>query len=96
MNQRQQSIDLTKVLGLRRVDLPEEPEDEVLVLNEVSFDEVKQIELENWKKHEVYRAVEDKGQRAISTKWVCTMKQKGDDIVPKARLVARGFEETGN
>ena len=35
----------------------------------------------------------DKGQPTVSTRWVCTRKFKGNQVVMKARLVARGFEE---
>ena len=44
----------------------------------------------------VYEEVPDVGQTAISTRWVCTMKQSKDGITPKARLVARGFEDFEN
>ena len=35
------------------------------------------------------------GQKCVSTRWICTMKNTVDGLVPKARLVARGFEEEG-
>ena len=47
-------------------------------------------ELEAWRKYQVYREVPDTGQKAVSTRWVVTM--KGNDEY-KARLVVRGFEE---
>ena len=37
--------------------------------------------------------VEDLGQKCISVRWVVTEKVKGGQVVTKARLVARGFEE---
>ena len=46
--------------------------------------------MEKWKAFDVYQEVENKGQKAISTRWVCT--KKGDAV--KARLVARGYEDT--
>ena len=42
---------------------------------------------------DVYDEVKYVGQPVISTRWVCTEKMKGDNLVCKARLVARGFEE---
>ena len=52
--------------------------------------------MNSWEKNNVYREVDAKTvdpKLIISSKWVCTMKEKSDQIVPKARLVARGFEE---
>ena len=37
--------------------------------------------------------MKDEGQKCISTRWVCTLKETPDSVVPKARLVARGFGE---
>ena len=57
--------------------------------------QAKQVELQKWKDMEVYEEIEDQGQNFISTRWVITEKicegQKG----AKARLVARGFEDSG-
>lgn len=41
----------------------------------------------------VFEEVKDEGQKCISTRWVCTLKESPTGPVPKARLVARGFEE---
>jgi len=41
----------------------------------------------------VLKEVKDEGQKCISTRWVCILKETSDGVVPKARLVARGFEE---
>jgi hypothetical protein len=38
----------------------------------------------------------DNGQNCISTRWICTLKETSEGIIPKARLVARGFEEKDN
>jgi hypothetical protein len=51
-------------------------------------------EIENWKTNSVFEEVPDAGQRAISLRWVITEKIKDDNNVIKARLVARGFEES--
>ena len=53
----------------------------------------KKFELDNWKNFDVYEEVEDKGQSAISARWVCTERIKKDEKSIKARLVARGYEE---
>lgn len=37
--------------------------------------------------------VENAGQKCVSTRWVCALKETPKGIVPEARLVARGFEE---
>eukprot|EP00795_Rhopilema_esculentum_P002321 gene2321-biopygen11363 len=52
--------------------------------------QAKHVELRKLKDFDVYDEVEDVGQPCISTKWVITQKDGG----MKARLVARGFEET--
>ena len=52
--------------------------------------DAKQVELEKLKEFAVYDEVENMGQECISTTWV--LWHKGD--VVRARLVARGFEET--
>ena len=41
----------------------------------------------------MYEEIEDKGQRIISTHWICTLKETPQGIIPKTRLVARGLEE---
>ena len=41
----------------------------------------------------VYQEVPNTRQPTISTRWVLTKKQKESQIVHKARLVVRGFEE---
>ena len=58
-----------------------------------AFDEAKQQELDKWKQFKTFDEVPDKGEKTISTRWVCTRKIKGGKVVYKARLVARGFEE---
>ena len=47
-------------------------------------------ELEKWVNYGVYEAVENTGQSLISVRWVCTSKEGK----VKARLVARGFEDS--
>ena len=70
--------------------------EDVLVVNDGSFHNAKKIELESWIKNSVYEEVPDVGQKCISTRWVCTLKETPDGVTPKARLVARGFEDFHN
>ena len=85
-----ESIDLKQVNDLT---VESEESEEVLVTNEASFEAAKLEEMNSWKQHRVYQEVIDKGQKTISTRWICTLKEKEGNLVPKARLVARGFEE---
>ena len=62
-------------------------------LKEDKFEEAKERELSNWNKLNVYKEVDDEGQTFISSRWVFTKKIIGDDVIKKARLVCRGFEE---
>ena len=41
----------------------------------------------------MFGEVKDVGQKQVSNRWVCTLKETPDGRVPKARLVDRGFEE---
>ena len=53
-------------------------------------------EVSNLLDYDVFEEVEDKGQETIGSKWVVTDKEKhdGQKQKTKARLVARGFQET--
>ena len=53
--------------------------------------QAKRMELENWKKFEVYEEVYDRGQSSMSVRWVCTEKEVNGETIVKARLVARGL-----
>ena len=53
----------------------------------------KSKELQAWIDQDVYEAVDNEGQSAISVKWVITEKMIEGRKGIKARLVARGFEE---
>ena len=63
--------------------------------DKLMFQDAKLTELASWEENNVYDCVKNVGQRCISTRWVTTMKNKDGKLVPKARLVARGFEEYG-
>ncbi|XP_064616270.1 uncharacterized protein LOC135480371 [Liolophura sinensis] len=93
---KQGSVNLSKVdiLEVRNVEsLSGSSHDNVFNIEDVSFDKAKLEELESWKRNEVYVEVKDEGQRCVSTKWICTLKENAEGIQPKACLVARGFEE---
>jgi hypothetical protein len=62
-------------------------------LGDSVYDQAKQDEIKKWKSFKTYIEVPDNGQKSINTRWVCTRKIKGGQVVYKARLVARGFEE---
>lgn len=66
------------------------------VCNEGRIAEAKVKELENWNNFRVYEEVPNEGQKCISVRWVCTEKEvcPGKSVV-KARLVARGFDDSG-
>ena len=51
--------------------------------------ESKFAEIQKWKEYGVFEEVDDEGQRAISTRWVCS--EKENKI--RSRLVARGYED---
>ena len=53
----------------------------------------KQLELEKWRKQDVFEEVEDVGQERLSVTWVITTKSGNNGIDTKARLVVRGYEE---
>ena len=53
----------------------------------------KLAELLSWKENHVYDEVEYRNQSTMSVRWILTFKDTESRIIPKARLVARGFEE---
>ena len=57
--------------------------------------EVKEKELENLVKYDVFEEVDDKGQETVGLRWVITRKEKADGQKTefKGRLVAKGFQE---
>ncbi len=68
-------------------------ENDALITKDISFDAAKQDEIVNWYKNNVFEEVDDAGQKCVSTRWVCSLKETPNGIIPKARIVARGFEE---
>lgn len=66
----------------------------VYVVENKSFDNAKAEELAKWVEFAVYEQVPNVGQKCVSTRWICTMKETTNGTIPKARLVARGFEDS--
>ena len=59
-----------------------------------AFEEARQKELQSFIETGTYTEVDDSGQNVISMRWVYTYKSLPDGgEKPKARLVARGFED---
>lgn len=85
-----EAVDMSSVDNLN---IESEMENDILITKDVSFDAAKQEEIMSWYKNNVFEEVNDVGQKCVSTRWVCSLKETPNGIVPKARLVARGFEE---
>ena len=66
-----------------------------MLIERICFDKAKSKELAIWKEHDYFKEVNFTGQKCVSTRWICTLKNTADGLVPKARLVARSFEEKG-
>ena len=93
----QQSGDLQQVKDLKLHEMNHTNNDEnVLMFEDVNMEGAKAIELNNWRQNKVYEAVENHGQKCISTRWVCTLNSTAEGFEPGARLVARGYEEYNN
>ncbi|XP_071317640.1 CD166 antigen homolog A isoform X1 [Trachinotus anak] len=84
--------DLQVEMNMTDTNATDEHED-VFVTKDVSFHLAKHEEIKNWTDNNVFEEVKDEGQKCISTRWVCTLKDTSTGQIPKARLVARGFEE---
>ena len=65
----------------------------VVFYNNSDIAEAKEKEINSWITNEVFEIVENRGQKYIPMRWVITEKLKEGQVVAKARLVARGFEE---
>ena len=76
---------------------PVNDETEMIILfNNDAVAVAKETEIKTWKDNQVYEEVLDVGQKIISVRWVITEKFKNQQLVTRARLVARGFEEATN
>ena len=88
------STDLSQVTDLEIIQPRiQDPDENVLITDDIKFHDAKLKELQSWKQNNVFKEVKDVGQKCVSTRWVCSLKSTPDGIMPKARLVARGFEE---
>ena len=84
------SVDFSQIKGSKNTEkefLIEDSHDNIEILK------TKETELKNWITHNFYEEVEDSGQKVISIHWVITQKFKNNEIIYKACLVVRGFEE---
>ena len=63
---------------------PENIDADVLITKDISFSEAKLEEIKNWQNNDVFEEVEDEGQKCVSTRWVCSLKESSKGIVPKA------------
>ena len=76
--------------------------DEILVSSKieasksVAITAAKLAELSTWKLEKVYEEIPDDGQSCVSVRWVVSEKEdpEGGPAIMKARLCARGFEES--
>ena len=89
------SIDWRKVIKWTIMPEPEK----LIMLTEVEELEqdvvdAKQKELCNLRKNDVFEEIDYEGQPTVSSRWVFTEKNVEGKQVTKARLVARGFEES--
>ena len=86
-----------KISALSDVSPDDVEEQEIFVTSshndKEKFDEAKREEIAKWIELEAFEEVPFTGQTCISTRWVLTKKLKNNQMVYKARLVARGFEE---
>ena len=71
---------------------PDDEGQEFMLTERIWFDKAKSKELASLKEHDVFEEVNFTEQKCASTGWICTMKNTTDGLVPKARLVARGFK----
>lgn len=86
-------VDNLQVVPSEHAELCEDcRKEDILIVNDDVFMYAKYAELRNWKQNSVFEEVKDEDQKSISTRWVYTL-ETPDGVVPKARLVARGFEE---
>ena len=75
----------------------QEPSEIMMACEDVTqteLEKAKDEELKSWKRFAMFEEVPNRGQKALSTRWVITEKETNEGKKKmKARLVARGFEE---
>ena len=86
-------VDFDEVKNIQIIEEKNETE-EVCVIDESSFQNAKQQELENWKSNNIYIEVAKSDQPLLNCRWVCSMKNISDEQILKACLVVKGFEQT--
>ena len=79
--------------SLRDISVVDKETELVILFNSNAVAIAKEKEIQNWIDNNVFEEVEDRRQKAITVRWVITEKMREENIVTKARLVARGFEE---
>ena len=52
----------------------------MLLTERICFDEAKSKELASWKEHDVFKEVNFTGQKCVSTRWICTLKNTADGV----------------
>ena len=87
------SVEWMNFDGVECVEIIPESEDRIVMFNSDETSKAKESEIQNWIRNQVYEEVDDLGQDSMSVRWVITEKMKNNEIITKARLVARGFEE---
>ena len=99
-NRQNQVLDFDRDVAQWRMCYSQEPESEVqlseIFQTEMLQDsaEAKIKELQSWKTNKVYEEVKNTGQACISVRWIVRPKIIDGKLKTKARLCARGFEET--
>src|SRR5215469_9827209 len=83
-------------INMKEYDIIDDETEAEVFLTKIEQDKVKEAkrkEIKNWTEKEVFEETPDKGQKAISTRWILKNKMINGEEEIKARLVARGFEE---
>ena len=83
-------FDMNKIKDLSRVT---DCTEMIVMFTNNAVSEAKAKEFLNWLENDVFDMVDDRGQKCLSVRWVITQKVKNGQVVTKARLVVRGFEE---
>lgn len=77
-------IELPLLSYLRTISRDES--EDVWVTKDVSFDQAKQVEIKSWRDNNVFKEVQDEGQKNISTRWVYTLKETLAGLRPKSKI----------
>ena len=85
------SIEFSQVENLKFENSTEET---IHHVSNISYNYAKLAELKSWKQNNVYHEVPFERQDLISSRWVCSLKHNDSGIIPKTRLVVKGFEDS--